>query len=163
MISCSHSVFNSRGSVLNGRRGMIGSRRVLGSCSLRVLSGSSPDAFSLGTTPSASNTVTVGSGSDGIHEAKLFPLGNGSSAGNFGMLDLGAPSNATGDYITWIQHGPSKSDLAYFTSANGYPNGFQLDPVTGTLLLKGTPGVHAAMQDALTCVIGQLRIVQVTG
>jgi Flp pilus assembly protein TadG len=103
--------------------------------------------------------LNVTSGPDGIHEGNLFPLSNNLADGNFGMLDLGAPANGTPVYENWIVNGPSATDLAYFNPANGYPNGLQLDSMTGTIQMHGTPGVHAAMKTDLQAIIGQGRII----
>jgi Flp pilus assembly protein TadG len=103
------------------------------------------------------NNVTQGP--DRIHEGNLFPLSNDLSAGNFGMIDLGAPANGTPVYRNWIVNGPSAADLAYFSPANGYPNGLRIDPKTGGIPMHGTPGVHAAMQPDLISIIGQGRII----
>jgi Flp pilus assembly protein TadG len=126
----------------------------------QLLAGSGPDNFTR-VAPSSSNPApnNVSPGADGIHEGTLFPLSNNLSSGNFGMVDLGPPANGTPVYENWILNGPSTSDLGYFNSTNGYPNGFALDPTTGTLLLHGTPGVHAAMQTDLQDIIGQARII----
>jgi Flp pilus assembly protein TadG len=101
----------------------------------------------------------VGSGADGIYEGNLFPLSNNLSSGNFGMIDLGAPANGTPVYENWIRNGPSATDLAYFSPANGYPHGLQIDSTTGSIQMHGTPGVHAAMQTDLQSIIGQGRII----
>jgi Flp pilus assembly protein TadG len=103
------------------------------------------------------NNVT--SGADGIYETNLLPLSNNLSSGNCGMIDLGAPANGTSIYENWILNGPSASDLAYFSPANGYSNGLQLDPTTGSISMHGTPGIHAAMQSDLQSIIGQGRII----
>jgi Flp pilus assembly protein TadG len=126
----------------------------------QLLAGTGPDNFTrVRPTPSLTPPSNVTSGPDGIPEGNLFPLSNNLSSGNFGMVDLGPPANGTPVYENWILNGPSAADLAYFNAANGYPNGFMLDPVSNTLLLKGTPGVHAAMQPDLQSIIGQGRII----
>jgi hypothetical protein len=109
-------------------------------------------------TSTVSPQNNVSSGADGVHENNLFPLSNDLSSGNFGMIDLGAPANSTPVYENWILNGPSASDLAYFSPANGYPNGLQLDKASG-IQMHGTPGVHAAMQTDLKSIIGQGRII----
>ncbi len=127
----------------------------------QIVAGTGPDSF-IRTDPNTSGAnppANVASGSDGIHEGVLFPLSNNLSSGNFGMVDVGPPANGTPVYENWILNGPSPADLGYFSASNGYPNGFQLDPRTGSLLLKGTPGVHAAMQGDLQSIIGEARII----
>jgi len=126
----------------------------------QLVASNGPDNFTR-VAPSSANLTpnNVTSAADGIHEGNLFPLSNNLSSGNFGMLDLGAPANGTPVYENWILNGPSAADLGYFNASNGYPNGFKLDPTTGTLPLHGTPGVHAAMQNDLQSIIGQARII----
>jgi Flp pilus assembly protein TadG len=124
-----------------------------------VLAGSGPDDFT------RSSSGTVSAGSDGIHECKLFPLSNGNGSGksglppgNFGTINIGTPNNSNDTTKRQIVSGPNSSDFAYYTSANGYPNGFKLDPSTGTLLLNGDTGVSAGMASSLDQIIGQPRI-----
>jgi Flp pilus assembly protein TadG len=121
----------------------------------QVLAGQGPDIFSRN-----ESTGAVSSGSDGIHECKLYPLSNGSSGsgglppGNFGTVDIGAPNNSTADLVRQILNGPNAADLAYF------PNGtLQLDATSGTLTLQGDTGVSAGMKSALTSIIGQPRVI----
>jgi Flp pilus assembly protein TadG len=119
----------------------------------QVLTGVGPDNFARD--PS---TGAVTSGSDGIHECKLFPLSNGGgntavTPGNFGTLQIGPANNSTATLVRQILYGPNADDLSY------YPNGLiQLDPTTGTLILPGNTGVSAAVKDALTSIIGQPRV-----
>jgi Flp pilus assembly protein TadG len=124
-----------------------------------VVAGNGPDDFSR----SSSGSVT--SGSDGIHECKLFPLSNGNGSGNsglppgnFGTINIGTSNNSNDTTKRQIVNGPNSSDFAYYTAANGYPNGFKLDPTTGTLLLNGDTGVSAGMASSLDQIIGQPRI-----
>ncbi len=121
-----------------------------------VLAGSGPDVFSRNPA-----TGAVSAGSDNIHECKLFPLSNGNGSGtsglppgNFGTIDIGAPSNSTADVVRQIQYVPNASDLSY------YPVGkLQLGSTTGTLTLNGDTGVSAGMKSALQSIIGQPRII----
>lgn len=123
-----------------------------------VLAGSGPDNFSRNTT-----TGAISSGSDGIHECKLYPLSNGNGSGhgsgglppgNFGTVDLGAPNNSTADISRQILYGPNASDLSYFPN-----NTIQLDPTSHTLTLQGDTGISAGVKDELTSIIGQPRII----
>jgi Flp pilus assembly protein TadG len=127
-----------------------------------VLAGNGPDDWSRDNT-----TQAISAGSDGIHECKLFPLSNGTGSnnsglppGNFGTINIG-DSMGTSTTNRQILYGPNASDFAYYTAANGYPNGFMLAPATpgGTpqLLLQGNTGVSAAMKAALEQIIGQPR------
>jgi Flp pilus assembly protein TadG len=122
----------------------------------QVLAGSGPDVFSR---DPATGQVT--SGSDNIHECKLYPLSNGNGSGtsglppgNFGTVDIGSPSNSTTDIKRQIQYGPNATDLSYFPN-----NTLQLSPTTGTLTLQGDTGVSAGMDAVLQGIIGQPRII----
>jgi Flp pilus assembly protein TadG len=120
-----------------------------------VVAGSGPDNFT------RSTSGTVSSGSDGIHECKLYPLSNGNGSGNsglppgnFGTVDLGAPNNSTSDLSRQIRNGLNATDLSYFPNST-----IQLDPTTNTLLLNGDTGVSAGCKDDLAAIIGQPRII----
>jgi Flp pilus assembly protein TadG len=123
-----------------------------------VVAGSGPDLFTRNT-----STGAVTSGSDGIHECKLYPLSNGNGngngsgglpPGNFGTVDLGAPNNSTSDISRQILYGPNANDLSYFPN-----NTIQLDPTTNTLILQGDTGISAGVKDELASIIGQPRII----
>lgn len=123
-----------------------------------TLAGQGPDNWSRNKT-----TGAVSSGSDGIHECKLYPLSNGNGSGNgtgglppgnFGTVDLGAPNNSTADISRQILYGPNASDLSYFPN-----NTIQLDPTSHTLTLQGDTGISAGVKDELTSIIGQPRII----
>jgi Flp pilus assembly protein TadG len=125
----------------------------------QVIAGNGPDVWSRNAA-----TQTISAGTDGICECKLFPLSNGTGSnnsglppGNFGTINIGS-SMGTSTTNRQILNGPNASDMSYYTAANGYPNGFMLDPATGTLQLQGNTGVSAAMKSALDQIIGQPRI-----
>jgi Flp pilus assembly protein TadG len=115
--------------------------------------GTTSDAYAV-TLPSGSNPApgNVTSSGDGIPEFNaLYP--NSNSPGNFGLVDIGPPSNATPTFENWITNGPSPTDLSYFGT-----NGLQAtpgDPAT----LKGGPGLKSVLQTYLQDVIGEERIV----
>ncbi len=130
----------------------------------QIINGNGPDDWT------RSTAQTVSSGGDSIHETKLFPAvnnsnGNGSGVtpGNFGQVDIGLPNNSTADVKRQIVSGVSKDDLAWYTAANGYPNGFKMtydgNPYTGyAMVLQGDTGISAGVQNDLESIIGQARI-----
>jgi Flp pilus assembly protein TadG len=115
--------------------------------------GTTSDSFTV-TLPSGNNPApgNVAHGGDGIPEYNdVYP--NKNSPGNFGLVDIGPPSNATPTFENWILHGPSPSDLNYFGS-----NGLQATP-SDPATLKGGPGLTSVLQTYLQDIIGEARIV----
>jgi Flp pilus assembly protein TadG len=111
-----------------------------------VTAGSGPDIWSYNPT-----TKAVTSGSDGIHEVKLFPAKN-LTAGNFGTVDIGSSSNSTADIVRQILYGPNQTDFDYL--------GGQLAlGANGTVTLQGDTGLSVGFKDALTSIIGQPRVI----
>ena len=96
-------------------------------------------------------TKAVRSGSDGIHEATLFPSKN-LTAGNFGTVDIGKSNNSTADVVRQILYGPNKSDF----DALGGRIALGAD---GTTTLEGDTGLSAGFKSALESIIGQPRII----
>jgi hypothetical protein len=113
-----------------------------------VLAGGGSDNF-------AYDPVTgkVSRGADGLREMNLFPQGTG-SPGNRGTVDIGHANNSTKDLARQIIHGISAGDLA----ALGKPLAFGAN---GTLTLNGDTGISAGIQDELTSIVGQKRIIPV--
>jgi Flp pilus assembly protein TadG len=123
-----------------------------------INTGKSPDGTTsdsyTATLPTANNPApgNVTSGSDGIPEFNaLYP--NSNSPGNFGLVDIGPPSNATPTFENWILNGPSPTDLSSFGS-----NGLQATP-SAPATLKGGPGLKSVLQTYLQDIVGQQRIV----
>jgi len=98
-----------------------------------------------------SDSETIGSGSDGIKEANLFPQGTG-SPGNRGTVDIGSNNNSTADLSRQIRDGVTPADLAY----HGGKLEFNSD---GKLFLNGDTGISAAIKDDLAAIKGKSRII----
>ncbi|HOW69142.1 MAG TPA: TadG family pilus assembly protein [Phycisphaerae bacterium] len=101
-------------------------------------------------------TQTVTAGSDGISEFNLYP-GAGVDQlppGNFGTVDLGAPTNATTAIARQIVYGLNETDLAYF-------GGEIKLGADGTLLLNGDTGLSAGFSDELAAIVGKQRIIPI--
>ena len=110
-----------------------------------------------------SDTGTVTSGSDGIHEVNLYP-GNGNGQlppGNFGTVNIGPSNNSTSHLSSQIRYGVTADDLSYYDGGK-----LQLG-ADGTLILSGDPGMSTAIKDDLAAIIGKPRAIplfnQVTG
>ncbi|MBP7934344.1 MAG: hypothetical protein KA354_06815 [Phycisphaerae bacterium] len=102
----------------------------------------------------AAQTATATS--DGIPEFNLYP-GAGADQlppGNFGTVDLGAPTNATTAIARQIVYGLNETDLAYFGGA------IKLG-ADGTLLLNGDTGLSAGFSDELAAIVGKQRIIPI--
>ena len=100
-------------------------------------------------------TKQVTSGSDGIREIDLYPYGNQAlTPGNRGTVCLGASNNSTATLNRQILYGLNANDLSY------YPNN-TLTCGTGTLSLKGNPGLSAGIKAALESIIGQTRAIPI--
>ncbi len=100
------------------------------------------------------DTKKASSGSDGVFEASLYPLGTGSS-GNRGTVDVGSPNNNTADLSRQIRDGISPHDLTYL------PGGKLQLSEGGTLHLNGDTGMSAGIKDDLAAIIGQPRIIPI--
>ncbi len=123
----------------------------------QIVNGNGPDDWT------RSSTATITSGGDNIPETKLFPAKGVTTSGNFGAVDIGLPNNSTADVKRQIVSGVSKDDLAWFSAANGYPNGFKMSPdpssPTGyAMILQGDTGVSAGVESELQSIMGQPRI-----
>jgi hypothetical protein len=114
-----------------------------------LLAGSGSDSWSYN---ASNNSVTAGP--DGILEANLFPVGNG-SPGNRGTVNIGVSNNSTATLCRQITSGISPADLAY------YPNGQLAFDSNGNLYLNANPGISAGCKDALASIIGQTRIIPI--
>lgn len=99
-------------------------------------------------------TQTVTNTPDNIPELNLYP-GAGTDQlppGNFGTVDLGAPTNSTTAISRQIVYGLNAADLAYFGGEIKLGS-------DGTLLLNGDTGLSAGFSDELAAIIGQKRII----
>lgn len=98
------------------------------------------------------STGTVTSGTDGINEVSLYPVGNG-SPGNRGTVNIGTSNNSTANLQRQIEFGLNESDLA--------PYGGALRTDNGPLSLSGNPGISAAIKSSLSTIIGKPRLIPV--
>ncbi len=115
--------------------------------------GTTSDTYSV-TLPSSSTGApgNVSSNADGIPEFNnTYP--NNNSPGNFGLVDIGPPSNSTPTFRDWIDSGPTQADLSYFGS-----NGLQATP-SSPATLKGGPGLKSTLISDLASIVGEPRIV----
>lgn len=99
-----------------------------------------------------SESNAVSSGSDGLREVKIFPVGLDKSlpSGNRGTLRLGANNNSTSKISRQILEGLNETDLSY--------HGGSLSVADGPLFIHGDPGVSAAIENDLKAILGQDRI-----
>lgn len=98
---------------------------------------------------------TVTSGSDGIKEISLYPVGTATlPPGNRGTVDIGPANNSTADLSRQIRFGPNAADLAYF-------GGKVEIPASGTLALNGDTGLSAGIKDDLAAIIGKPRAIPI--
>jgi hypothetical protein len=111
-----------------------------------MMAGQTQDQY---TYNASNNTVT--SGSDGVTESVLFPVGTG-SPGNWATLNIGVSNNSASTLSSQIQNGITPAQLAT------YPNStIQLDTTLTppSITFQGNPGLSAGISSALTSIIGQ--------
>lgn len=99
------------------------------------------------------NRTELGLWGDGIREVNLFPTDSG-APGNFGTIDIGAPSNGTPILRRQIEVGLNAEDVSYYPD-----NELKIDPETGILALNGDTGISGGMASSLEAIIGKPRIV----
>ncbi|MDE2507084.1 MAG: hypothetical protein KGM43_07735 [Planctomycetota bacterium] len=95
-------------------------------------------------------TGAVSSGSDGLYESSIFPVGT--SPGNWGTVKIGVSNNSTCTLAAQIQYGVTASELAT------YPGGvLQLDNANSppSIQLGGNPGISAGIASAVNSIIGK--------
>lgn len=88
----------------------------------------------------------------GTPEIHIYPSPQ-QSPGNFGLLCIGTPTNATPDFRNWILNGPSASDLKYLADSGEFPVS-QESPKPW----KGTPGLRSTLKTDFAAIIGQPRL-----
>ncbi len=116
-----------------------------------LATGKSPDG-TLTDAYSFNGTNTVSSGSDNIPEFNdTYP--NKNSPGNFGLVDIGPPSNADPTFASWIDSGPTQADLSYFGA-----NGLQATP-SAPATMKGGPGLKSSLDSNLANAVGEPRVI----
>jgi hypothetical protein len=94
-------------------------------------------------------------GSNGKPQLQVYPS-PGNAPGNFGLLSVGAPSTDTPTFSSWIDSGPSSTDLSYLNSNNLVPASTS-SPKTWA----GGPGLKSTEQSDFASVMGQSRLVPV--
>lgn len=100
-------------------------------------------------------TKLVTPGSDGILEIDLYPYGNQAlTPGNRGTVCIGASNNSTATLNRQILYGLNATDLSYYANNT-------LTCGTGTLSMKGNPGLSAGIKAALETIIGQPRAIPI--
>ena len=90
--------------------------------------------------------------SAGMPEIHIYPSPQ-QAPGNFGLLCIGPPTNATPDFSKWILNGPSVSDLRYLTGCSSYPVS-----TDSPRPWKGTPGLRNTLKSDFAAIIGQPRL-----
>jgi hypothetical protein len=96
---------------------------------------------------------TVTSGSDNIPELSgTYP--DSVSTGNFGLVDIGPDANDTPTFGTWIDSGPSSTDIQSLLSTGKLP----ASP-SSPKQWKGGPGLKSTLVSNLTAAIGETRVV----
>jgi hypothetical protein len=98
-------------------------------------------------------TGTVKSGADGVPEFN-DAYGSSTSPGNFGLIDIGPDANDTPTFRTWIDSGPSSSDIQDLLTRNLLP-ATPLAPKQW----KGGPGLKSTLVSNMAGAIGQPRMV----
>jgi putative Flp pilus-assembly TadE/G-like protein len=89
---------------------------------------------------------------DGVPEMDFYPTDTGSS-GNWGTVDIGGHHSDTPTLCRQIRDGISPTDLEY--------HGGELALDGGEMQLSAATGLRAAMQEALTEIVGQPRIIPI--
>jgi hypothetical protein len=103
----------------------------------------------------ASNTVTTGS--DGIYESQLYPVGSG-SPGNWGTINVGVTANSTSTLGAQIRCGITPAQLATYPNSTISLDTTQTPP---SCTFSGNPGISTGLKDDLTAIIGQPRFVPI--
>ena len=88
----------------------------------------------------------------GTPEIKIYPSPQ-QAPGNFGLLCIGTPTNATPDFQNWILNGPCVADLQSLASSDAFPVS-QESPRPW----KGTPGLRSTLRSDFAAIIGQPRL-----
>ena len=88
----------------------------------------------------------------GTPEIHIYPSPQ-QSPGNFGLLCIGTPTNATPDFRNWILNGPSAGDLQYLAGSGAFPVS-----LASPKPWKGTPGLRSTLRSDFAAIIGQPRL-----
>lgn len=108
------------------------------------------------------NRVSGGSGSgsrpDLVPEFRLYP-DKGGNPGNFGTVDLGAPSGSATDLRRQIESGLSPADVAALAQQGKLTDGRLVATESAPIALSGDTGVSWTIEESLQKVIGQARTI----
>jgi Flp pilus assembly protein TadG len=94
-------------------------------------------------------------GSNGLPQLQIYPS-PGNAPGNFGLLSVGAPSSSDPTYSSWVDNGPSSTDLQYLDSHSQVPASTS-SPATWS----GGPGLKSNLRSDFAGIMGQSRLVPV--
>jgi hypothetical protein len=92
---------------------------------------------------------------NGVPELQVYPS-PGNAPGNFGLLCIGTPSNSTPAFSSWIDSGPSSSDLDYLDANNLLPA-----TTSSPKQWDGGPGMKSALLSDFQSIIGQPRLMPI--
>jgi Flp pilus assembly protein TadG len=98
---------------------------------------------------------TIHAGPNGAPQIQVYPS-PGNAPGNFGLICVGTPSNSTPAFSSWIDSGPSPSDLEYLNS-----NGLVPVSASSPQQWKGGPGLKSALSSDFASVVGQPHMIPV--
>lgn len=94
-------------------------------------------------------------GSNGYPQLQVYP-DPGNASGQFGLLDVGPPSNNTPAFESWIDDGETPNDIDYLLSNNLLP----VSP-TAPEAWKGGPGMKSALVSYFASVEGQSVLIPI--
>ena len=92
-------------------------------------------------------------GSNSKAQLQVYP-DPGNAPGQFGLLDIGAPANDTPAFSSWIDNGPTSSDIQYLLNNSLLPVS-----LSSPESWKGGPGMKSELQSDFASVIGRPSII----
>jgi Flp pilus assembly protein TadG len=87
---------------------------------------------------------TIHAGPNGAPQIDVYPSPT-NAPGNFGLVQIGTPTNSASDYSTWVSQGPSSSDIAYLKN-----NGLLPVSLTAPQWWDGSPGLKSSLSGAFS-------------
>lgn len=97
----------------------------------------------------------VDSDADYVPEVNLYPDTDGTlPSGNRGTVNIGDPSNGSGDVIRQIRYGLDAGDLSHH-------GGKLIATDSQPLILEGTPGIRAVFEKPLDDIVGDVRAIPI--
>ena len=100
----------------------------------------------------SSGGTQVTKGGNGQPQLQIYP--DSAGYGGFGLVSIGPPATDVPSYRTWIDNGPSPSDLSYLISNNLVP----VSPSSPQYWAAG-PGMKSTLVNDFASVMGQPRLV----